>query len=343
MGVNLKDILLKDAIGLDDLKGKIVAVDSFNMLYQFLTTIRTPDGKPLTDSKGNVTSHLIGLFSRTTKFMSRGIKPVFVFDGEKPALKAGELEKRKKLKTEAKNKYREALSKDDKEAMRKYGGRFAVLTSDMVNQAKKLVSALGLPVVQAPSEGEAQAAHMVRQNKSWAVVSQDFDSLVHGADRLVRNLSIAGKRKKVGAMAYQTVKPELIDLSKNLNQMGIDQDSLIVLAMLIGTDYNPAGIKGIGPKTGLKLVKKFKDFDNLFAEVKWDENSDVPWTDIFYLIKKMKVTDKYRIKFNTPDKQKIIKLLVDNHDFNEERVEKTLQPVLKEQQKKHQKKLGDFQ
>ncbi|MBW3001764.1 flap endonuclease-1 [Candidatus Woesearchaeota archaeon] len=342
MGVNLKDLLVRETIGLDDLKGRIVAVDSFNMLYQFLTTIRTPDGKPLTDSKNNVTSHLIGLFNRTTKFMAKGIKPVFVFDGEKPELKTAELEKRKKLKIEAKMKYKKAVAQKDLAAMKKYGGRFAYLTKDMVDQAKDLVKALGLPVVQAPSEGEAQAAHIVSQNKAWAVVSQDFDSLVHGADRLVRNLSIAGRRKKLGAMAYTTIKPEFIDLAKNLNNLGIDQDKLIALAMLVGTDYNPAGIKGIGPKTAIKLVKEHDDFDELFEAVKWDEHNDVPWTDIFYLIKKMKVTDKYDIKFKTPDKQKIIKLLVDKHDFNVERVEKTLQPVLKEREKKQQKKLGDF-
>lgn len=342
MGVNLKDILVREVIGLDDLKGKIVSVDSFNMLYQFLTTIRAPDGRPLTDSKGNVTSHLIGLFNRTAKFMAKGIKPVFVFDGEKPELKTAELEKRKKLKVEAKKKYREAMAKEDMDAMKKYGGRFAYLTKDMTDQAKELIDALGLPVVQAPSEGEAQAAHIVKQNKAWAVVSQDFDSLVFGADRLVRNLSIAGRRKKVGAMAYQTIKPEMIDLSKNLNNLGIDQDKLIALSMLIGTDYNPAGIKGIGPKTAIKLVKEFDDFDKLFEHVKWEEHNDLPWTDIFYTIKKMKVTDKYVVRFKTPDKQKILKLLVDQHDFNEERVEKTLQPVLKEREKKQQKKLGDF-
>ena len=143
-------------------------------------------------------------------------------------------------------------------------------------------------------------------------------------------------------MAYTTIKPEIIDLAKNLNNLGIDQDKLIALSMLVGTDYNPAGIKGIGPKTAIKLVKEYDDFDNLFEHVKWDEHYDLPWTDIFYTIKKMKVTDKYDIKFKTPDKQKIIKLLVDKHDFNVERVEKTLQPVLKEREKKQQKKLGDF-
>jgi len=342
MGVNLKDLLVKETIGFDDLNGKIVAIDSFNMLYQFLTTIRSPDGKPLTDSNGNVTSHLIGLFNRTAKVMAKGIKPVFVFDGEKPALKAGEIERRKKAKLDAKKKYREALSKEDVAAMRKYGGRFAVLTKDMVDQAKELVTALGLPVVQAPSEGEAQAAHIVHQNKAWAVVSQDFDSLIHGTDRLIRNLSIAGRRKKIGTMAYQTIKPEFIDLAKNLNQLGIDQDKLIVLAMLVGTDYNPAGIKGIGPKTALKLVRAHDDYDELFSQVKWSEHYDMPWTDVFYLIKKMPVTDKYDIQFNTPDKQKVIKLLVDKHDFNIERVEKTMQPLLKGREQKQQKKLGDF-
>lgn len=96
MGVNIKDLLLMHEISIDELKGKVLAVDSFNMLYQFLTTIRTPDGKPLMDSKGNVTSHLIGLFSRTTQFMAKGIKPIFVFDGEKPVLKAATIEKGRK-------------------------------------------------------------------------------------------------------------------------------------------------------------------------------------------------------------------------------------------------------
>ncbi|MEM4263403.1 MAG: flap endonuclease-1 [Candidatus Woesearchaeota archaeon] len=342
MGVNLKDLLLMREICIDDLKGKVLAIDSYNMLYQFLTTIRTPDGKPLMDSKGNVTSHLIGLFSRTTQFLAKGIKPVFVFDGEKPVLKTSTIEHRAKVKHEARLKYEEAMSKEDIEAMKKYGGRFATMSADMVDDAKELIRLLGLPIVQAPCEGEAQASYLVKRGDAWAVVSQDYDSLLYGADRAIHNLSIAGKRKKIGAIAYETVKPSIINLAENLNHLGIDQDKLIVLAILVGTDYNPGGIKGIGPKTALKLVKEYNDFDKLFKDVKWDDYFDFSWKDIFNLFKKEHVTSDYTIKFGYPDKDKLMKFLVEEHDFSKERVEKGLAPILRQNEKRQQKSLGDF-
>ncbi|MBD3361333.1 flap endonuclease-1 [Candidatus Woesearchaeota archaeon] len=342
MGVNLKDLLIRKETSFKELNNKVLAVDSFNMLYQFLTTIRTADGTPLMDSKGNVTSHLIGLFSRTTSFLQKGLNPVFVFDGEKPELKTKELERRRSAKEEARVKYKIAVKKKDIEGMKKYAGRFSYLSKEMVEQAKELVKLLGLPVVQAPSEGEAQAAQLVKNNDAWAVVSQDYDSLLYGTERLVQNLSIAGRRKKVGKLAYHTVKPMLIKLSENLNNLKIDNEKLIVLSMLVGTDYNPGGVKGIGPKNALKLVQKHDDFDELFKEAKWDENCDVPWTDIFYLFKKMPVTSKYRIKFGQPDKEGLIKFLVKGHDFSLDRVNNALEPIIKINKAKSQKSLGDF-
>ncbi len=342
MGVNLRDLLIRKEISFKDLNNKVLAVDSFNMLYQFLTTIRTADGTPLMDSKGNVTSHLIGLFSRTTSFLQKGLKPVFVFDGEKPKLKTKELERRRTLKEEARTKYKIAVKKKDIAAMKKYAGRFSYLSPEMVDQAKELVKLLGLPVIQAPSEGEAQASHIVKNNDAWAVISQDYDSLLYGTTRLIQNLSIAGRRKKIGRLSYQTVKPLLVSLSENLNKLKIDNEKLIVLSMLVGTDYNPKGIKGIGPKNALKLVQKHDDFDKLFKEVKWDEHVGVPWTEIFYLFKKMPVTSKYKIKFAKPDREKLIKFLVKGHDFGLDRINNALEPIMKLNKKKSQKKLGDF-
>ncbi len=342
MGVNLRDLLIRKEISFKDLNNKVLAVDSFNMLYQFLTTIRTADGALLMDSKGNVTSHLIGLFSRTTSFMQKGLKPVFVFDGEKPELKAKELKRRKELKEDARVKYKIAVKKKDIAGMKKYAGRFSYLSKEMVDQAKELVKLLGLPIVQAPSEGEAQASHIVKKNDAWAVISQDYDSLLYGTDRLIQNLSIAGRRKKMGKLSYQTVKPLMINLAENLNSLKIDNEKLIVLSMLIGTDYNPKGVKGIGPKNALKLVQKHDDFDELFKEVRWDDHVDVPWTEIFYLFKKMPVTNRYKLTFKRPDKESLIKFLVKGHDFSLDRVNNALEPILKLNKARAQKSLGDF-
>jgi flap endonuclease-1 len=343
MGINIKDLIIKKEIDLDYLNGKTLAVDSFNMLYQFLTTIRQRDGTPLMDSQGRVTSHLSGLFSRSAKFMEKGIKLAFVFDGEPPHLKKAERERRRGLKEEAQAKYKIAVEKKDVEEMKKYASRTAMLSAEMVNEAKELISALGMPVIQAPSEGEAQAAHLVKRGDAFASVSQDFDSLLYCCPKLVRNLSVAGKRKRAGASSYDTIKPEIIDLSENLNNLGIDKEQLIALAMLIGTDYNIGGIKGIGPKTGLKLVKQHgSDFDSLFHEVKWDNYFECPWSEVFYLFKKMPVTDDFSLDWRMPDEAKIKEILVEQHNFSEERVNSSLSKLSKRKEAKKQKGLGEW-
>jgi len=343
MGVNLKELIIKKSIEIDDLSGKTLAIDSFNMLYQFLTTIRQRDGSLFTDSKGHVTSHLIGLMSRTTKLMQKGLKLVFVFDGEAPEIKKAESEKRRARKEEAKKAYEIAKERADIAEMKKYAGRFTYLTPEMVDEAKELIGYLGLPVVQAPSEGEAQVAFMAKQRDVYAGVSQDYDTLLYGVPRLINNLSIVGRRKQIRGVGYRTVKPEMIDLGENLNNLGIDQDQLIALGILIGTDYNPGGVKGIGPKTGLKLVKQFgKDFKGLFSEVKFDEHSDHDWKYVYDHFKKMPVTKKYSLKWKGVKKDNIISLLVDKHEFSQDRVMSSLGNLTKEAEKKKQKTLGDF-
>jgi len=343
MGVAFKDLITAKEIDLDFLKNKIIILDAYNILYQFLTTIRGMDGTLLMDSKGNVTSHLVGLFSRTTSLMQKGINPIFVFDGKPPKLKQKTHEKRSALKSKAEKKFLEAKDEGNKEEMKKYASRTSRLSIDMVEESKELISLLGLPLVQAPSEGEAQAAHMVKKGKGFAVGSQDFDSIIHGATKLVRNLSISGKRKKGSAITYETVKPEIIDLSENLNNLGIDQNQLIALAMIIGTDYNPGGIKGTGPKNALKLVKQHKsDFDSLFKEVKWNDYFDFEWTEVYYLIKKLPTTDNYELEWADINNEKIKKLLIDKHDFSEQRVANTLEKLKKESAGKQQRSLGDF-
>jgi len=343
MGVAFKDLIIAKEIDFNFLKNKIIVLDTYNILYQFLTTIRGVDGALLTDSKGNITSHLVGLFSRTANLMQKGVKMIFVFDGKPPELKQKTQEKRKVLKLEARKKYLQAKKIKDEEEMKKYASRTSRLTKEMVEESKELISLLGIPIVQAPSEGEAQAAYMVKENKGFAVASQDFDALVHGAPKLLRNLSISGRRKKGNTAAYETIKPELINLSENLNNLGIDQNQLIALAMIIGTDYNPGGIKGVGPKTALKLVKQYKsDFDALSKKIKWKDHFDFPWTEVYYIIKKIPTTDNYKLEWKNIDNGKLHELLVDKHDFSEQRVENTLEKLRKATTENQQKSLGDF-
>ncbi len=343
MGLQIKDLITAKEVEFNDLKNRVLAFDTSNMLYQFLSSIRAKDGTLLQDSHGNVTSHLQGILLRITNLMKKGIKPCFVLDGEFPGLKKAEVEKRAEIKKEAAKKYKIAEKRGDIAEMRKYAAMTSKLTSDMAGEASKLLTVLGLPVIQAPSEAEAQAAFIVRQKDAFAVVSQDFDSLLHGSPKVVRNLSISGKRKKASSLAYVTVKPEIIDLAENLNNLGIDKDQLIALAMLVGTDYNIGGIKGIGPKGALKLVKEHgKDFDRLFKEVKWGENFDFSWEEVFYLIKKMPVTKDYKLKWMDIDKSAVIELLCDKHDFSRERVIDTLSKLEEDREGKKQKGLGDF-
>jgi len=344
MGVSFKELITKkEDIEIKDLANKILAIDTFNLLYQFITTIRQQDGTPLKDSKGNVTSHLIGLFSRTTHLMRYNIKPIFVFDGVAPDLKEKERERRNKIKEDAQEMYEKAVKEEDVDSMKKYAQRTSRLTPEMVDDAKLLITALGLPYIDAPSEGDAQAAYLVKKGDAWATVSQDFDTLMHGSPRFIKNLSIAGRRKRSRALAYDTIKPELIKLSDVLNELHVDLDHLIYIGMLIGTDYNIGGIRGIGPKNAIKLINEFKDKpDELFTHVNWNDLFDNSWKTVFDTIKKMAVTDDYTIEFKDVNEKEVKSVLCDRFDFSEERVDSTLSKLMKDKKTKEQKGLGDF-
>lgn len=342
MGVNLKELIITHPIPIKELSGKTLAIDGYNMLYQFLTTIRGPDGSALQDSKGNVTSHLVGLFSRTSNLLSNGVKLAFVFDGTPPALKRRELDRRREIKEEAASMYEEAKQAGDVDSMRKYAGRTVRLTKDLVEEAKQLVAAMGQPVVQAPSEGEAQMSELVRDGHAWAGVSQDFDSLLYRAPRLVRNLSVQGRRKLPGRAGWKTVEPEMIDFQENIQSLGLNPDQLLCLAILVGTDYNPGGLKGIGPKKALDHVRKSKDPELIFKALEFDAKSEVPWKDIWDTFKDMPVLTEHKLRWGGMDADAIRKLLIDKHDFSTERVDSTIENLSKHLVSRTQKSLGDF-
>ncbi len=328
MGLQLKDLVIKKEISLSDLKGKVLAVDAYNNLYQYLSTIRGPDGTVFTDKHGRVTSHLIGLFNRTTSLMEQGLKLAFVFDGKAPEIKLKTWEKRSAVKAEALLKLKEAEKEGDVEAMKRFAARTAILSKEMVEDAQRIIAALGLPIIQAPAEGEAQAAHLVKNGDAYACASQDYDNLIFGCPLLLRNLSLEGRRKKTGTLGYEKIKPELISLKEVLLHLGINHEQLILLAILMGTDYNPGGIKGIGPKTALKLVKEHSPAERLFEQAEWNKHfPDLPWQEVYDTIKLMPVTDEYTLDWKPIDDQKLFHLLVEEYDFSAERVKSKLEKL----------------
>ena len=330
MGVTaLREIIpdkCKKVLELKHLSNKKVALDAYNTLYQFLAAIRGEDGRPLMDSRGRVTSHLSGLFYRTINLLEHGIKVAYVFDGKPPQLKAEEIKKRLKIKEEAKKKYEEAVKRGDLEEARKYAQMSARLTKDMVEEAKRLLDAMGVPWVQAPSEGEAQAAYMAAKGDVWASASQDYDSLLFGSPRLVRNLAITGKRKLPNKNVYVEVKPEEIELSCILKELGITREQLVAVAVLVGTDFNP-GIKGVGPKTALRYVKSYGDLEKILKALGVDDPE--PYLKAYEIFLRPEVTDDYVLEWRKPDVKKIIEILVYEHDFNEERVRRAIERLMK--------------
>lgn len=332
MGVNLKDLIPDKArVELDDLRalrGKAIAIDGYNALYQFLAAIRQPDGTPLMDSKGRVTSHLSGLFYRTINIIEYGVKPIYVFDGKPPEAKAEEISRRSRVREDAARKYEEAVKTGDLEAARRYAMMSSRLTEEMVNTAKKLLEAMGIPYIQAPGEGEAQAAYVAKKGDAWASASQDYDSLLFGSPRLVRNLTISGKRKLPKKDVYVEVKPEIIELSTLLNELGVSREQLIDIAILIGTDYNPDGVRGIGPVKALKLVKEYGSLEKIPRSLLSGEDP-VELAKIRSYFLTPSITINYKIEWSEPDLDKINEILVIEHEFNPERVKNAYDRLLK--------------
>ncbi len=332
MGVNLKEIIPAEAKTIVEdlraLRGKIIVIDGYNALYQFLTAIRQPNGTPLMDSQGRITSHLSGLFYRTINIMENGIKPAYVFDGKPPELKAKEIERRRKIREDAAKKYEEALRRGDVEAARRYAMMSAKLTDEMVEDAKKLLDAMGIPWVQAPAEGEAQAAYIVQKGDAWASASQDYDSLLFGSPRLVRNLTITGKRKLPRKDVYIEIKPEIIELEKLLNTLKITREQLIDIAILIGTDYNPDGIKGIGPKKALQFIKTYKSLEKIPKAYLGGENIE-ELLEIKKYFLNPSITNEYKLEWREPSREKIFEILVEEHDFNPDRVKNAYERLYK--------------
>ncbi|CAJ36013.1 flap endonuclease-1 [Methanocella arvoryzae] len=321
MGVDLGGLVEPREIELKELNNRTVAVDAYNTLYQFLSIIRQQDGAPLADDRGNVTSHLSGIIYRVTNLVEEGMKPVFVFDGKPPSFKAETIKARAEVREAARQMYEAAKAAGSAEAY-KYAQASTSINRQIVDDAKVLLGYMGIPFIVAPSEGEAQAAYMVSRGAADYVGSQDYDSLLFGAPRVVRNIAITGKRKVPRKNIYMDVKPEVIELQEVLATLGLTREELIDMAILVGTDYNP-GIFKVGPKTALKLVKKHGD--NMPAILDELGQTIENWEAIKEFFLHPTVTDDYQVKWGKPEPAKIKEFLCEEHSFSVDRVDKVLE------------------
>jgi len=325
MGVNLRDIAEQQDVSFESLAGKTVAIDALNSIFQFLSTIRDRfTGEPLKDSKGGVTSHLSGLFYRTSRLVEAGMTPVFIFDGKAPDFKATVQAERRKARAEAKAKWEQAVRDGDTAKVRLYSQQASELDEAMLGEAKRLLDAMGIQWIQAPTEGEAEAAYLSRSGAAYACGSQDWDSLLFGARRLLRNLAITGKRKLPGKESYVIVSPQMVELDRMLGALGISHGQLIIIGILSGTDFNPGGVRGFGPKKALDLVREHRTLDAVLKHVSWE--FPTPAQTIFDFFSSPPVAD-VELRPGKPDPDAIRRILIDGHDFSEERIKGALEKL----------------
>ncbi|MFH0816320.1 MAG: flap endonuclease-1 [Methanobacteriota archaeon] len=335
MGVDISGIVQARPCTLEVFRGKVVAIDAYNALYQFLASIRQPDGTQLMDSHGRVTSHLAGLFSRTTTMIEMGIRPVYVFDGPPNSLKLGTLRDRRGRREQAAQDWKEALEAGDMETARTKAQQSTSMSKTMAAEAKELLGYIGVPHVDAPGEGEAQASHMVGKGDAWAAASQDYDCLLFGSQKLARNLTLAGRRKLPRQEKYVTVVPETIDLETALATLKLTRAQLVDLGIIIGTDFNE-GIRGIGPKKGLKLIQECSDAQGALAKL----GREIPSLDaVRKIFMEPDVTDDYKLAWSGPKRDEVVRFLCDERDFTPGRVEPALQKLDSSQALMKQKSL----
>ncbi len=321
MGVALRDIVAeyKRSVEWESLAG-VAAVDAHNALYQFLSIIRQPDGTPLLDRQGRVTSHLSGILFRTVNFLVKGIRPVYVFDGAPPEFKGGTIEQRRSARREAHEKWQDALARGDAAEAYKQARSSARIDRQVLETSKQLLGLMGIPVIQAPSEGEAQAARMVMDRRAGYVVSQDYDTLLFGGPVLARNLTISGRRKVRGRSIV--VNPETIRLDEALSGLRISRENLIQIGILVGTDFNP-GVYGIGAKKALKIVR-----EGQFLATLQEKSPGFDPEPILEFFKNPPVAPTPELEWKPPDREGIVGMLCRDYDFSEERVKKALDLVL---------------
>jgi len=272
------------------------------------------------DRRGRPTSHLSGLIYRMSNFVAAGVRPVFVFDGRPPRLKARTIEGRAEGKRRAEREWREAVEIGDLETARTKAMQTSRLTDDMVSQSKRLLGLLGIPIVQAPSEGEAEASAMAQRGDAYAVGSQDFDALLFGAPRIAQNLTISGRRKLPRKNVYVNVTPQLVELDATLAALGVSREQLVDMAILIGTDFNE-GVRGVGPKKAHRLIREHGTLEAALKALKVDIEGAGEVREIFL---HPRVGVGVAPRWTAPDPDGVREMLCAEFDFSRDRIDAAL-------------------
>ncbi|MFX0017370.1 MAG: flap endonuclease-1 [Promethearchaeota archaeon] len=347
MGIKINELVneVKKTITFENLFNKRIAIDAFNTIYQFLAIIRQRDGTLLMDDEGNVTSHLSGLFYRTINFLEHNIRPIFVFDGTPSDLKLDTIEERRKIKEEYKEKMIKAREAEDFREAKKYAQLTSKLDENMIEESKKLVNYFGIPIINASSEGEAQSAYLVQLGDAWACASQDYDTLLFGGERLIRNFAVS-RTVKVRDTS-KTLDIEYISLEKFLKNLKITREQLVEMGILIGTDFFP-GVKGIGQRTALDLIKEYGSLENILRsniKVRGKEiNIDLEVIDrIKQIFLNPDIKKEYpKLVWKKIDYEKIRELLIEKHNFSTQRVDNALERLKKQELSKRQVTLDSY-
>ena len=304
----------------DTLRGKIVAIDALPTIYQMLATIRDKRGYFLRDKKGRITSHLVGLFNRTIKLLELRIIPVFVFDGPPHPLKLQIIRERKEERMKWREEFLKAIEEGKREEAIKLGKRAMMATTDIILSAKELLILMGIPVIEAKHDAEAQAAFMCKRKDAHIAATRDWDIFIYGCPEAVLHF-------KLTITPFDVPKATLYRLDDILKALQISYEQFIDLAILLGTDFNPGGFEGIGPKTALKLIKLYGSLESILKSRRLKWKWDVPPERIREIFLHPPVNEKYHIEIREPNEEKLYEFLVEEHDFNKTRVRKRLREL----------------
>ena len=335
MGVKLQDLVIRNAIELSKLAGKIIAVDAPNVIMSLFNFARkNPDGSQaglILDRTQRPISHLYGLLFRTNFFYSKKIFPIYCFDGLDSDLK--------KLKTKdrlndflfTEKLYQSLIQSGNRESAKQIALSHEYMWPNIIKESKQLLGALGIPYMNAPASAESQCAQLVKNKVVHYSNSQDFDSLLFGCPRVLQNLSKSLRRKMQGRWTYQKITPVTIDLNENLKRLGIDRFQLVDMALLIGTDYFP-GIRNIGPKHAFKFIKKHRFVENVIKEEKGSYDFSTLSSEVIARVRKIFLLPEVLVEYpnlswNYPSEQHTLSLLCEDHHLNRERVESNLKKL----------------